>query len=197
LVYFFISAAPCFAPAIFLFGYLGDKSYGPTAALSAAAVGGFVFPALFMTVSVDGLIANMRPDRVLGVIIVSGLEYLAVVVAWGLGAALLVDGEYGVFGRTMSVFHKADFKLQKPWYILDTGPSLVMIAAGLYLSYYACMMLGMIWRKHYKDFPWIGQFTERKTVALPPPPRAKKKIVRVEEPHFEAEHPELEKEPSR
>jgi hypothetical protein len=153
LVHYVVAMAYCFAPAILLANATGYGQAGAVMATIAAVIGAIVFPAVFLTAAVDGVIANFRPDRVIGVIIASGADYIPVFIGWCLGAVLLNMGEMGIYGKSVALFASPGQTVSGP----GGGLSMVLVAAGLYFSYYACWLLGHIWRKHHTKFPWVAQ----------------------------------------
>jgi len=164
-MFMFLSIIACFAPAAVVEYNLGDHPISYWIGNAMLLLGMFVMPAVFLTAATSGVIANFRPDRVLGVIVKSGLNYLAVVAAWLAGIGMIFDGWVGLYVAGFHVFGKP---FTKAWYVCNVGPSFVLLFGGLYFSYYACWLLGLIWRKHYQEYPWIAQRFEKEPFALPP-----------------------------
>jgi hypothetical protein len=188
----------CFGPTLYVEKHFAGYAAADWVGNILFAVGMFMMPSVFLTAAVGGIVVNFRPDRLLGVIWKSGVDYLFVVIAWGAGIILITFGWLGMFAAPYSLFRPGNVSVPRNWFLRGAGMSAAMMAAGLYLSFYACWLLGLIWRKHYAEFPWVGQHWIKKEVVITPPQRRKKKPAPPIEPiHFEAEHPELEKEPSR
>ena len=122
-------------------------------------VGSLFFPAVLLTVSTSGTILNLRPDRVLGTIFCIGWRYLFLAILWVMGGGCLVAGQLGVWG----------VKLNTPY--MAHVSTMLMLIAGIYLMHALCWLLGLEYRRHLEDFPWVLQ---RHTRKIQPPTQESK-----------------------
>jgi hypothetical protein len=164
-----VATVLCFAPAVIVWRGVPDNHSGAIVAGALAVIGAFFFPAVLLTAAMDGIIENFRPDRVWGVIRICGSEYIAVFVGVLLGAALWLDGMWGFFIGFAAMFHVQGEDTRPHWFVPTMTPGIVFIAAGLYFGNYASWLLGLLWRKRHKEFPWVGQVHVKAPVAMPPP----------------------------
>ncbi|MGA2231990.1 MAG: hypothetical protein ABSH22_13925 [Tepidisphaeraceae bacterium] len=164
-----VSVGLCFAPAAIVAIVIPQGAFGNAVFLVVVAFGAFMFPAVFLTASVDGTIANFRPDRLMAIITSAKFAYLPVVVAWSVGIVFTADGMAGLYNSFIKLFAGIIIVRSAPSFLADNGEiGCAFIAGGLYLSYYACWQLGMVWRMHYKHFKWVAQVYEKPPEALPP-----------------------------
>jgi hypothetical protein len=174
-VHIFFSAVACFGPAALAQIYCGGDPRSHLPVIALAAAGAFFLPAVFLTACVDGVLVNFRPDRVLGVIGKSLGNYLLIAVAWSAGTVMLVDGIVGCYEAGSWLFAWPGLVPYRSPHVFGGLGSLAMIAGGLYLSYYACWMLAIFWRKHHAEFPWIARrfVSEKPASGHPPAPLEK------------------------
>jgi len=143
----------------------------PTAVLIYAA-GTFFLPAVMLTLQTSGTIWNLRPDRVLGVISACGPGYLLAVVTWVIATTTYLWGWTG----TALALGSLMFSLNTPQWLTSWAFVLPALLVGIFSMHYYCLCLGLIYRAHHAQFPWILQRhirTEKVTpTALPfrPPP---------------------------
>jgi hypothetical protein len=143
----------CFWPAFF-----AARMRAPLAVVMLLILlGSFVLPAVLLTLSTSGTPANLRPDRVIGVIAACGVNYF-------LSVALLV-GAYFAYRLGLWRFMYDSLSLFtfrnapggatawwfEPWIAY---PALLM---GVYLAHWFCWSLGAAYRAHHDQFPWILQ----------------------------------------
>lgn len=172
LVHITLSLAACLLPAVLA----ADVISNPHARLWTGGIllgiGAAVFPAFFLTLAADGILANLRPDRVLGVISACGFNYLPVAIAWAAGAFLTVNGVILQYGSMIRLMNPFDI-LPPPAFIGAGGAvGAACIVGGLFLCYYACWLLGLLWRRYHKEFPWVHQRFERLPVVIVQRPAA-------------------------
>jgi hypothetical protein len=126
--------------------------------VTLSIIGTLAFPAILLTTTTSGTVLNLRPDRVFGVIKQCGAAYLFMLVGWivafGVYMLSIVGAEIALVslprrigGAPMSwfdvVFHWA---LQYP-----------LLCLGIYLMHAYGWYLGLQYRKHHADFPWVLQ----------------------------------------
>ncbi len=138
--------------------------------VTLSIVGTLAFPAILLTSTTSGTVLNLRPDRVWGVIRYCGVAYLFMLAGWivafGLYMLSIVGAEVALLalprrigGAPMGwfdvLFHWA---LQYP-----------LLCLGIYLMHAYCWYLGLQYRKHHHDFPWVLQrYTGRRGAGSAP-----------------------------
>jgi hypothetical protein len=113
--------------------------------------GSCIFPAVVLTSVTGTTVLNLRPDRVLEVIRVSGGQYLISVllfIAAGIPAVYYLAGDL-IFPQ----------QLVGPVCNSLARPSILFpaLAAAVYLLHYFGWHLGLIYRAHHAEFPWLAQ----------------------------------------
>jgi hypothetical protein len=149
-VNFVASIVICYGPAIWV---SAPTPQGRVAALAVAALGTLMFPAVFLTMCTSGSVLNLRPDRVFAVMGKSAGRYVFATMLWIVAvpvyaAGILLTSWFAttwLTGRPMG----------GPWYFPMLGYTLVL--GGIFLMHYFCVALGLIYRKHHNDFPWVLQ----------------------------------------
>jgi len=131
-------------------------------------IGALLFPAAFLTAATAGSFANMRPDRVLSVIKICGRRYIGAVLLFILGPTIYCSGVTGVLMGTYALFIKGLLKYPG----LVGGLGVFCLVFGIYLTHWACWSLGMLYRAHNQQFPWILQRHEYRNRTHQPPRRA-------------------------
>jgi hypothetical protein len=155
-VNFAASLMICFWPAL-----VAWRMNLPTPVLGGLAMAGaFIFPAVLLTMVTSGALNNMRPDRVLGVIVAIGPFYIvlcsvmfAALVTYGLGLWRFQNDTMLLFvsGSRAAATRASEPWWFKPWFMY---PSLLV---GIYLMHLACWSLGAMYRLHHERFPWVLQ----------------------------------------
>lgn len=161
----------CYLPALVL---MGPRTIIPCLAL--AALGTFVFPAVFLTLCTSGSIYNLRPDRVFSVIGRSSADYVVSVALWIGSIALYVVALQSCTAHAFSmgqIFgHLGPRPILPPWLAYP------LMFAGIYMVHAFCWHLGLIYRKHHDHFPWVLQ----RHVSTKPPLVRKKRGPYVPKP---------------
>jgi len=160
---FFGALIICYGPAVMVAGFLPKFLQVPVlfALLGAGTV---VFPAVFLTLVSSGSVYNLRPDRVLGVMKACGGKYVFAVLLWIAAWFVYCWGAWAILVGTALFF--VSTKLQWVWY---AHPAVAFpgLLVGVYLMHYFCWFLGLLYRGHHSEFPWILQFHSRKREAGP------------------------------
>jgi hypothetical protein len=134
-----------------------------------AGLGSFVFPAIFLTLQTSGTPVNLRPDRVFRVITISGPMYFVVTAIWIVAATLY---SWGIFGPGVALLNMMSTNTPKLALWHFTVPILI---GGIFMTHYFCYCLGLLYRAHHADFPWVLQRHIRTTppgiIAPPRTPR--------------------------
>jgi hypothetical protein len=178
LIHIVLSVALCLGPAAAAFVLIIEDPIRLWAAGILGGIGAIFFPALFLTASVDGIVANFRPDRLLGVIRAAGFVYLPVLIGWAAGMFCLANGMLALLGVFSIMWNPFGRAFPRPWIGFGWGYGFCFVVAGLYFSYYACWLLGVIWRKHHAKFPWIAQRFVKDEAAPGKPIPAKQPVPR-------------------
>ena len=127
-------------------------------------IGSFFFPAVVLTTITGSTMLNLRPDRVMGVILRCGGDYILAVgiylIALHATMFYLIPADYSWIDPTLLT------RLQKP------VVSVPIVAVCVYLTHYFCWLLGLMYRTNHDKFPWILQryiSTRHQTnMSLPP-----------------------------
>ena len=146
-----------------------DGTYANITAGVLGVLGIIAFPAAFMTLAIDGVVANLRPDRMLGVIAEAGLSYLPVVLAWGGGGDSSAQQRGFGFGcfTLPPLYNPFGVVVPRPFIGKSGTAAFFLVIGGLYSTFYACWMMGMIWRGGHEKFPWIAQrFVKEKKMGI-------------------------------
>ena len=172
----------CYAPAFVLPGILHRFDVSDAGRLAVmfllAAAGTLIFPAVLLTLQCGNTVLNLRPDRVAKVMSTCGKDYLFTLVAWIVAAPVYLWGFLGTTAALIEIMHPTGMS---NWIISWTF-TLPALAAGIFLTHYFCMCVGMLYRVHYDQFPWVLQRHERtikdvKTPGLPPSRRRGKLLT--------------------
>ena len=145
-------------------------------ALSLAAVpfliGTFFFPAIILTLQTSGSIANLRPDRVLGVIRQTASRYIAVVLMF---AFAIIPYVVAMDSLCATVLEKTLFGAGIAFPGVRPSIALPMLCIGIFLMHAFCWELGLLYRVDGDRFPWVGRYHVREN--RPPVVRRKPKYV--------------------
>jgi hypothetical protein len=165
-----IAMTLCYGPALaMVFYHPSHKPIVISLALSLAAIGTVAAPAALLTTLTSGTVLNARPDRLFAVMGKCGVHYVALFLlwvalfasyAWGMILCLdmtLVGRELyellGIRGAARAL------RLSGGLPDLFTSPlfGAGMLVGGIFLIHYFCWYLGIIYRLHHAEFPWILQ----------------------------------------
>lgn len=147
----------CYAPAAAFFIRLGFTPEGAFFSGTFFMLGTVLFPAVLLTITTSGSIANLRPDRVLGLIRVSGGYYIASVVEWIVVCVLYtasVAAMIIVCAATFSRGGRSSFgTIRMSWWL----PTMIGLTSSIYLVHLFLWHLGLLYRGKGSAFPWIYQ----------------------------------------
>lgn len=152
----FLSLMICYLPFLPLVDQLVDRLPGRTAiglSLAWMAAGTFFLPAVMLTLMTSGTILNLRPDRVMKVIGVCGSDYFVTLVAWIIAGGVYGWGCYG----TTEYFATIMNSMGRPPVMLRPAVVFSMAIGGIYLMHWFCICVGLLYRNHYPEFPWVLQ----------------------------------------
>jgi hypothetical protein len=125
-----------------------------TVAMPLLLGGSFFFPAVFLTLCTSGSLWNLRPDRVLSVIGLSGLRYLWLVGVWGVAAFCYFSGLLSTSRYVANLM-----LMGSPMRGVAIPPeiSFPLLLAGIVLLHLFCWQLGLLYRLYQPKFPWVLQ----------------------------------------
>lgn len=139
----------------------------PTAAWwGAMAIFYLTLPALTLTSTSSGALNNLLPHRALGVIPACGIGYLAAAVLLFVGVETLLAGSLMTLslGKRAGVWMLASGPTPPiPAAYAQLTPALENVLAvptvllGMYLLHAGAWFLGLLYRNHHSNFPWVLQ----------------------------------------
>jgi hypothetical protein len=135
-------------------------------AMGAFALGGsFFFPAVLLTTMTSGTPVNLTPGRVMGVIGHCGAAYVGTV---GLYLAAIVTYGLAVVGSLAWLVQFLGVDLGMGILGSALFAHLTLIIA-VYLMHLFCWRVGLLYRAHHEQFPWVFQFHVRTARGAPSP----------------------------
>jgi hypothetical protein len=128
-------------------------------------VGSFFFPAILLTTVTGITPSNLRPDRVLNLIRICGGDYLLSV-----GIFLLALVPMAIYIAPDAIL-PADVRDTVESHIDQLKVILPLSAVSVYLMHFYCWHLGLMYRAHHEEFPWLLQRHEKRRDPVMAPPR--------------------------
>ncbi len=130
-------------------------------------LGSFFRPAVLLTTIAGSTLLNLRPDRVVAVILRCGGDYILAV---GVFLIAMLSTTFYLMppgSESQWMDPKLLERLRSP---IVTIPAL---AVCVYLTHYFCWLLGLMYRSHHDSFPWVLQrhISTRHQTNLSPPTR--------------------------
>jgi len=119
---------------------------------SLSVAGSFFFPAVWLTTLTSGTTANLRPDRVMGVITSIGPKYLWLCLLWMASAVLTL---WAFAGPGFIPMRFLGYAAQ--WLANWKGIHVFSITGSIYGMHLLAWQLGLIYRTHHHIFPWVMQ----------------------------------------
>jgi hypothetical protein len=146
-----LACMDAFLPAILCLMFVPPQFAAVT--ILPLGLGLFFFPAILLTVATSGSAANLRPDRLAGVIRAAGADYLLSFVLFLVALPLFVFALCGVWILPREVLG------QFPWVFHLNHPFVTypLIFLNIILMHFACWHLGVVYRRHHTAFPWVLQ----------------------------------------
>jgi hypothetical protein len=98
-----------------------------------------------------GSLNNLRPDRLGGIIRAAGADYVLSFLLWTIGLPLLAYSFFGVWMIPQDV---------RPEWVYNLNRMVVAIPllfGTIILLHFASWHLGLIYRRHHDQFPWVLQ----------------------------------------
>jgi hypothetical protein len=147
----FTALVLCFLPALLLFNALPPQLKIVT--VIPLALGLFFFPAAFLTAVTAGTSYNLRPDRLVGVVRAAAGQYILSLFVWTLALPLFAFSLFGVYMIPIALREK------HLWIYKFNLPILhfPVLFLSIIVIHFACWHLGLIYRNHHDNFPWIMQ----------------------------------------
>ncbi|HSV16588.1 MAG TPA: hypothetical protein VLI90_20155 [Tepidisphaeraceae bacterium] len=144
----FISYAPAFIAAMPRW-HLGSAQ-SPLVML-LGLFGCAVLPAVLLTTVTGVSLLNLRPDRVASVMRICGADYIMAV---GIYMLALVPT---VFYLVLPKILPANSTNPIITHMHEPYVTLPLLAVSVYLGHYFCWLLGLMYRDHHDEFPWLMQ----------------------------------------
>jgi hypothetical protein len=141
----------CFLPALILWHKLPARF--EAAALIPAMIGLFFFPAVLLTMITSGTYANLRPDRLMGVVRAAGGGYLLSLVLWVAALPLFAFSLLNLF------MFPAAWREEHEWieYLNKAYIGFPLLFIGIIMMHFASWHLGLLYQRHHANFPWVFQ----------------------------------------
>jgi hypothetical protein len=114
-----------------------------------------LLPAVLLTTTTSGTFANLRPDRLWGVVRTCGPNYAVAVIA---GFLMLVCYGGGILASDMALVTAMNSQTVgnlPRWAHWAIGYPLLSV--GIYIAHFFCWYLGLLYRAHHDAFPWAFQ----------------------------------------
>lgn len=129
-----------------------NEAYIVPISAGLSILGTLFVPATLLTTCTSGSILNARPDRLVAVAMICGVEYLLSLIVWVVGGTLSIIGIFG--GNLLGSALLSPVQVPRDLTRAVVGGSLVL---GTYLMHFFCWHLGLLYRKHHQQFPWLYQ----------------------------------------
>ena len=153
----------CYLPALSVMIWLPPESrHRLFFAGSMLLLGTILVPAVLLTLLTGGTFYNLRPDRVVGIIVNAGASYILLVLGWVIAIATYSAGIIGVYVCVMVGWIIKTAVIPKPYWI----GSFIALAGGIYLMHAFCWQLGLLYRGRHTQFPWVYQHHIRRKKAI-------------------------------
>jgi hypothetical protein len=112
-------------------------------------------PAVLLTTTTSGTFANLRPDRLWGVMRTCGHHYAVAVIAGFLTIVCYGGGIWAADVALVSSMNSQTVLNLPRWAHWAIGYPLLSV--GIYLAHFFCWYLGLLYRAHHDSFPWAFQ----------------------------------------
>ena len=157
----------CYGPPMILLSSRLPQTASMSVAIVWAIVGTFFAPALLLTAATSGTYANLRPDRVIGVVRTLGAQYF-----WLLLTTICAFGTYSfgfaaIHACVLSMFAPRSMRGTPPLWLTWPG-AIVLLLLGIYLMHYMGWLMGQIYRVYQPMFPWAYQGRRMDAVQIAP-----------------------------
>ncbi|MCC6239734.1 MAG: hypothetical protein IT448_05520 [Phycisphaerales bacterium] len=149
-----ISLALTFAPlAIVLSGHWVPESWKSLVSLLSVSAGIIVLPAILITVIAGGTWLNLRPDRIWGVMRAGGADYAVTVLLTVVTTAIYLWVIFGLYLVPDATFYTHRWLR----YLDHPAVTYASMILAIYFAHWVCWQMGMVYRRHHEQFPWVFQ----------------------------------------
>jgi hypothetical protein len=148
---FIMAAVLCFWPLVFAVRMTGPAGTGLLVA--CVLFGLFFFPAALLSALTGATYLNLRPDRIIGVIRACGAAYWVSVIAFAVSGVIYI-GAIGVLDIALVSMISWQSRTET---IISMAIAWTALLLGIYLFHFACWHLGLLYRAHHDEFPWVLQ----------------------------------------
>jgi hypothetical protein len=127
--------------------------------VTLSIVGTLAFPAILLTSTTSGTVLNLRPDRVWGVIKHCGVSYLFMLGGWVFAIGLYMLSTIGAEIALLSLPRRIGGGATTGWFdmLFHWALQYPLLLVGIYAMHAYAWYLGLQYRKHHADFPWVLQ----------------------------------------
>jgi hypothetical protein len=122
-------------------------------AMVCAAGGCLIAPVILLTMITSGAYANFRPDRIMAVLWICGPQYLIAAATFTAAMALYLLAFQTTAGGMRALFASPSFVAS----FGGLGVGVLLFAGAIYLMHAAAWQIGLLYRAHQPDFPWVLQ----------------------------------------
>jgi hypothetical protein len=149
------SLGVCFAPPI-VFASRGDGFIQFVGTGVLAVLGAMMFPAVALVFCASQHVGNLRPDRLLGTIVVLGWQYVPTMILALLAVVLHVATMVILVAASASLFGTNKSAIGQWWLA-----AAITTPLAVYFGHLAAWWLGVTYRRHQGQFPWVFEMHER------------------------------------
>lgn len=139
-----------------------------------ALAGTLAFPAVILTLTTSGTSVNLRPDRVLECIRICGRRYWAPLIAWAIAVPTYVAG---LFGTSSEIVNWVAGNLKTNAWLALTAITMPLMMVGIYFMHLFCWEIGLLYRRHHEEFPWLFQRHAKREPAFVRPITARREVA--------------------
>lgn len=139
-----------------------------------ALAGTLAFPAVVLTLATSGSSVNLRPDRVVECIRICGRRYWAPLIAWAIAVPSYLGG---LFGTSGGLVNWVGGPLKTNAWITLTAMTMPVLMVGIYFMHLFCWEIGLLYRRHHEEFPWLFQRHAKRDPAFVRPMIARRGTV--------------------
>jgi hypothetical protein len=124
--------------------------------ITLSLVATLLFPAILLTTTTSGTVLNLRPDRVIGVARTCGASYLVMVFGWLFAIGLYLFAVVGTMAALDSFFGgsmgSGIWRIVYHWAV-----QYPLLIVAIYVMHAYAWYLGLQYRRHHAEFPWVLQ----------------------------------------
>lgn len=159
------SLGVCFVPAL-IFGLRTNGAIQFIGSGLLLAMGAVMFPAVALVFCASQHVGNLRPDRLLGTIVVLGGQYVPTLIFALVAVILHFVGAATLLFAVFALIIPGDQQIVVPLVgQMPKGILWITAVLGIFLSVYfghlAAWWLGVIYRRNEGRFPWVFEMHER------------------------------------